>query len=153
MVSSALNRKFCDSQPTLLKASVMPTPVSPVEVAASMLASMVEVFSALTSTLRPALTVLPARRASARLSTTLVTIWPLTASTVPSPRKLPPEASTVLVAVAWINAVSSARTATSVPAVTVAWVIDASTSLRTSFMTTRMPTAVALDSVRLPRPG
>ena len=48
MVSMALNRTFCGSQPMVLKASVMPTPLSPLLVALRFNASISDVLLALT---------------------------------------------------------------------------------------------------------
>ena len=81
--STALKMKFCDFQPTVLKASTTLTPVSPVEVAAWTVASMAALLFALTA-MAPA-SVLWSAVAVAFDSTTLVARMPLTASTVPVP--------------------------------------------------------------------
>ena len=98
------------------------------------------------------MSVLSVIEACAFASTTLVAIWPLKANTEPPPEKLPPEASTVLVADARICACSAAATVTP-SAVTWALSIVAETSARTSLRTIRMPMARALESKRLPMFG
>jgi len=104
-----LNNKFCVAQPTVLKASTTPTPVSPVVVEDSSVASICDVFRA--SSVRPPTVVvksLSVAVAFALLSTVLVTAAPLPATTVPVPNALPPEASATLSPVARIVACSNA---------------------------------------------
>jgi len=83
--STALNKKFCDFQPSVLNAKVIPTPVSPLSVALSTVASIPDVLEASSRTSPAVVMSLLTTYASAELSTTLVTTWPLTASTVPLP--------------------------------------------------------------------
>ena len=81
--STALKTKFCDFQPSVLKASTTLMPVSPVFVAARTVASIAAALVALTET-APSSTLWSAV-AAAFDSTTLVARMPLTASTVPVP--------------------------------------------------------------------
>ena len=137
----ALNSRFCDSQPTLLKASVMAPAVSPLSAAVSTVASMSEL-------LRPATAILPSVAvselfltvASTALCTRLVTAWPPPPTTVPVPQALPPEALTLTSACA--ASCESARADTPIlPAllVSVAASTLAATLLRTSLSTTSAP--------------
>ena len=81
--STALKMKFCDFQPSVLKARTTLMPVSPVFVAARTVASIAAALVALTET-APSSTLWSAV-AVAFDSTTLVARMPLTASTVPVP--------------------------------------------------------------------
>jgi len=113
-----LNSTFCEAQPSVLKASVSPTAVSPDLVVFCTTASICDVFCASSRTL-PSRSVsapsasrtvisLSTAYALALLSTTFVAIVPLTATTLPVPYALPPEAIAVLSAVASIVAFSIA---------------------------------------------
>ena len=73
---------------------------------------------------------------------------PLTARVAPVPKALPPEASAALSAVARITASSSAVTLTLALLAVTLRTYD-STSLRTSFLTTRPPSAIAFDALML----
>jgi hypothetical protein len=134
--SIALNSTFCGFQPSVLKASVTPTPVSPEAEAVSTVASMVDVLAA--CTVRSPVVVVtsaPAIDASAEASTRLVTTWPPPAITVPLPQALPPEAVRLVSERATSVAASSAVTAM-LPACTCVPVTAALTAERTSFSTT-----------------
>ena len=144
---------FWDFHPRVLNAMVNPMAVSPLLIELRIVASMPAVFSAVTVTspvvVSTSLAVIQAR-ASAR--TTLVAIWPPAATTVPLPHMLPPEADRVMSPSACIHAFSRAVTVTEA-ALTSAFAMWASVAARRSFITTRMPTARAFESVKLPRLG
>ena len=151
--STALNSTFCDCQPIELNASAKLKPSSAVDSALFRVASSSALLRASTSrSPRVVVTLLSLIQAWAELRTTLVTIWPLTASTLPEPQALPPEAVTLVSAVERMVARSSADTAR-LPATTLAWAMEAWTSERTSFITTSPPTARASESCRFPGLG
>ncbi len=156
--STALNSTLDASQPTELKASTTPTALSPDWVEPWVVASMVEVLSALTRMLpRPssppssrAVNVLFCDQARARLCTRLVATTPLMATDSPSPSALPPEEITEPSVVAFKVAFSSALTWMSpLLAVTSAPSMYDSTLARTSLTTISPPMAWELDSETL----
>ncbi len=153
----ALNRMFCGFQPTVLKARLRAWAVSPVWVELRRVASSRAALVAVTCT-SPSLpavvvTVLSLMKASALVITRLVTIWPLRATELPSPKALPPEELTVLLAMARMEPSSTASISTSPSTSTSADSMKASTPPRTSFITTMPPMAMELESVRLPMFG
>ena len=152
MASMVLNRTFDAFQPSALKARVIPTEVSVLVTELSTVASMPEVFLALTSRSPVVVTSLATMAAFASARTTLVAIWPPPAQTVPLPSMLPPDAFTVIRPSALSSALSRAVTETDA-ASTSALTRRASTLERRSFMTIRTPTARASESRKLPMPG
>ena len=121
---------FCASQPIVLNATVTPTAVSPVEVEASTVASIAEVFfeSNVRSTAVISLLVM---YALALLKKTFVEIVPLTAIDLPSPNALPPEEDTLLSVFACSFSSSEAVSVILPPALTVVLLIKAATLLLT----------------------
>ncbi len=143
IASTALNRMFCDFQPIELKASVTPTVFPADWVRLAVLASSCERFRASTTT-SPVVVVTNESVIVARACdrTTLVAITPPTAMESPprEPNEPPPEEMIVESAIARMNACSRARTVT-LRAVTSAASMWAEAPPRTSFITTRPPTA------------